>query len=85
MSDFKLHRDTRFAIDLKGIAVVNKEIGAHLFIDYPEAAVWSILLETSEKKKSIEMLRAILGKSTSETNLYIAKCIMKWKKLNILD
>jgi hypothetical protein len=83
LSQKKMKGDILYAIDLDGIAIVNKKSGTHAFIKYPEAAVWSVLIENHGMKKSNQLLQAILGKNKTETNRYIKRCLNKWKDLNI--
>ena len=84
MNNFKINNDIFFAIDLNGIAIVNKNNNTHLFIKYPEAAIWSVLIENYEMKKSKQMLQAILGKNKKDTNQDISQCLEKWKDLKLV-
>jgi hypothetical protein len=85
MNDFKVRNGIRFTHDLKGVAIIDQENGAHFFLEYPEAAVWSVLAEQYGTKKSIEMIGAILGYNATETRNYIAQSIRKWKDINIIS
>jgi hypothetical protein len=85
MHDFKLDKSVLFTIDLKGIAVVNKEKSTKLIIKYPEAAVWLVLIEKHSVEKAKQMLRAILSKSEFETGKYIRHCIKHWKQLGLIQ
>jgi len=81
---FELNSDIIYAIDVKGISVVYQKELTHIFIQYPEAAVWSVLIENYGKSKSIQMLKSILGKNQTDTERYIRQCIENWKQLNII-
>jgi hypothetical protein len=83
--NFKLRDHILFTIDYKSISVVNKNNGNHVIINYPDAAVWSILTENHNKEKTTLMLKSVLGKSKSDTMRYIGKCLRKWKELEILQ
>jgi hypothetical protein len=85
MNSFNLNSEILFATDLKGFAIVNQKNGSHLFIQYPEAAVWAVLVERLEMEKSRQMLQAILGKSEADTGRYINRCLKKWKRLNLIQ
>jgi hypothetical protein len=84
MCIFKLNTDILFATDLNGIAIINRNTGAHHFIMYPEAAVWSVFIENHNILKSNLMLQSILGKSEIDTKTYINECLQKWRTLDII-
>jgi len=84
MKKFNLNTGVLFTVDVKGIAVVNKVDNTHLFINYPEAAVWSVLVENKPGLKPVEMLGAILGKNRIETVEYIEQCLEFWRSLNLI-
>jgi hypothetical protein len=80
----KLRKNIISATDLNGISLVNKKDSTHLFIEYPEAAVWSILIKNQELKKSVKMLQAILDKNEDDTHIYICQCLKTWKESKII-
>jgi hypothetical protein len=84
MINLKLKQNICYAIDLKGIVVINKTNEINLFIKYPEAAVWSVLIGDNTGKAA-EMLMAILQTNKVETTSYIDQCLANWRKLNIID
>lgn len=84
MNSFKPNKNILFAIDTKGTSVVNKNDGTTLFIEYPEAAVWNILIEHDNTEKSLQMLMAILEKNKTETKKFISQCLKRWKSLKII-
>ena len=79
MNKFKLNKDIKFAIDLKGVAITDTKKNS-VFLEYPEAAVWLTLVNEYNKNKSLKMLEAILDMNKDETKKHINKCIDKWKK-----
>lgn len=83
MSNIKINKNILFTIDLTGVAIINKENDHHLFITYPEAAVFSVIIENSDINKSNLMLQAILDKNEPETSRFINQCLKKWKDINI--
>jgi hypothetical protein len=85
MFNFKIKPDVLFTIDLKGVAILNRLSGNHLFILYPEAAVWSVFIQNHDPSKSIEMLKAILTKSETETETFINNCLQNWRSSDIID
>jgi hypothetical protein len=84
MNIFKLREGTVYAFDLNGIAILNKKVQTHFLIGYPEAAIWSVLSGNYGRRKSVEMLKAILGKDEEATTAIIEQCITKWKSLNLI-
>jgi hypothetical protein len=84
MNSFKLNEETVYAFDQNGIAVLNKKSQTHFLIGYPEAAIWSVLSENYGSKKSVEMLKAILGKDEEETTSIIDRYTTEWKSLNLI-
>jgi hypothetical protein len=85
MIDFILKEDTVFAVEIGGIAVLNKTNKAQFFIAYPGAAVWSVLAKKNKAGKTLEMLMAILGKSEKETVIFVDQCILNWKAHQIIE
>lgn len=84
MNSFNLNSEILFVTDLHGIAIVNQKNGSHFFIQYPEAAVWAVLVERHEMEKSGQMLQAILSKSKVDTGLFVSRCLKKWRRLNLI-
>jgi hypothetical protein len=85
MTNFKMTPVVHFTIETNCIAIVNKINGTHEFIHYPEAAVWSVLIQNHETGKAARMLQAILEKDEPETNQYICLCLKKWKDQNFIQ
>jgi len=85
MNNLKINSDILFATDKNGVAVFNKNSGSHIFIKYPEAAVWSVLIENHGMVKSDRMLEAILCKRETDADQFINKCLAEWKHLNLIQ
>jgi hypothetical protein len=85
MKKFTVCNDIFFASDLKGIALVNKKSGFHFFIEYPEAAVWSVLAGGYNMKKTEIMLQAILNKNVTDTKSFIGRCLQNWRSADIIE
>ena len=85
MKNFKLRNDILYAVDTKRVSVVDRAGKIHLFIDYPEAAVWSVLINNYGIKKSARMISAVLGMDATDTAIFIRQCLKKWKQLHIID
>jgi hypothetical protein len=82
---FKLQEDAIYAVDTRGVAILYKKTNEHVFLTYPEAAVWCVLVEGNADKRSKQMLQAILGKPETKTDLYIHQCMEKWRQLNFIQ
>lgn len=85
MINFKIIEGTSWAIDLGGIAVINKYNQKHVFIPYPKAAVWSVLAENRRNQGVIKMLCAILGTESKETLLFLEACMNEWKEYKFIE
>jgi len=85
VKSFKLKRHILFVVDQKRIATVNKDTGANLIIEYPEAAVWSVMIENHNAVITRQMLMAVLHKSESETGKFMDHCLKKWKEADIIE
>jgi hypothetical protein len=83
--NFKLRNSILFAIDYKCISILNKDTGYHLTLNYPEAAVWAVLIENHKKIQTTLMLMSVLGKSKSDTISYIGECLIRWKDNQIIE
>lgn len=85
MENFKLKSHILFAVDQDRVVTVNKESGTILIIRYPEAAVWSVMIENHNAAKTKLMLMSVLHKSATETGNLIDQCLNKWKESGIID
>jgi hypothetical protein len=84
MQDFTLTPDTHYTIDLAGITVCQLPDNT-LFIGYPEAAVWLVLLEGHNKKKTLKMLSAILGYPEDKICDFVEECLQNWKRASFIE
>jgi hypothetical protein len=82
---FKLKSHILFTVDQQRIITVNTERGTSLIIEYPEAAVWSVMIEGHEPGKIMLMLMSVLHKSESETRSLIDQCLKKWRESGITE
>ena len=82
--NIKFNENVFYAIDTKGVAIINKEDSSHFFFTFPEAAVFSILVENNDIEKSNKMLQAVLDWKEPETSQYIDNIMSKWKGQNII-
>lgn len=85
MENFKLKRNILFTVDQQRIVLVNKEKCTSMIIEYPKAAIWSVMIENHNPAKAILMLMSVLHKSESETKELIDQCKKKWKESGIVE
>lgn len=85
MKNFRLKRNILFVVDQNRIATINKKTGSNLIIEYPEAAVWSVMVENHNASDTKLMLMAVLNKSEYETGKFIDQCLNKWKDADIIE
>jgi hypothetical protein len=84
MKKVEFNDELYYAIDSKGVAIINKNDKRSIFLEYPDAAIFCILLEHNRVSISRQMLQAILGKSRAETDQYLNNCLEKWKTQKII-
>jgi|OpeIllAssembly_1097287.scaffolds.fasta_scaffold121450_2 phage gp37-like protein len=82
--NIKFNDNISYAIDTIGVAIINKEDNRHFFLHYPDAAVFSVLVENNNVKKSKEILQAVLGKNKPETSRFVDDIIANWKDQKII-
>jgi len=85
VENFRLKSHILFTVDQGRIVTVNKESGTILIIEYPEAAVWSVMIENHNAAKTELMLMSILHKSATETGNFIDQCLNTWKESGIIN
>ncbi len=85
MKTFKLKGSTRYAIDLKGAAVINSRLNVFRFIEYPEAAIWLVLANGYHNEQATQMLVYILGISREEVIQAMDCHLREWKKLSLIE
>jgi hypothetical protein len=84
MEGFELNDGTLYTIDDKGVSVINKNREEGLFIQYPEAAVWLILVQEYNHQKSLKLLVAILNENEEYCVSLINKCLLLWREMGLL-
>jgi hypothetical protein len=85
MRHFIINQDILYAIDTIGIVIINTKDSSAAFLNYPEAAVWSVLIENKDFIKSTKMLQSILNQDLEKTKVYIDKCLNRWAELNLIQ
>ena len=82
---FKPKGEILFTVDQKRIVIVDRLRDTCLILGYPEAAVWSVMVENADRSKAQLMLKAILGKGEQETASLVEQCLATWKNSGILE
>ena len=82
---FKINNHILFTVDQQRVVVLNREKGTSLIIEYPEAAIWSVMIENHDRTRAKLMIMSILQKSESETGEMIDHCLKRWKESGILE
>jgi len=83
--NFKIKRHILFTVDQKQVIIINTKGKSHLIINYPEAAVWCVLIEKHITEKTTRMLMAVLMKNEADTTEFIGKCLKKWVESDIIE
>jgi hypothetical protein len=83
--NFKIRSHILFTVDQQCIVVVDNEKRTSLIIEYPEAALWSLMIENHDPVKARLMLMSILHKSESETEAFIDHWQKKWEESGIIE
>jgi hypothetical protein len=77
--EVKISPDIIWIIEAKGILVTNTKNSHGLFLRYPEAAVWSILVKYGISAKAINILSAICKTTEKRSAKLIENSINEWK------
>ena len=85
MKNFILKSHIIFTVDQQRIVIVNKEKGTSVILEYPEAALWSLMIENNDPVKVKLMLMSVLQKSESETGNLMDKWLKEWKESGIME
>jgi len=83
--NFKPGRNILFVVDYKCISIVNKDTGDHLTLNYPDAAIWAILIEKHNKLQTTQMLMSVLEKTPIDTISHIEECLKQWKEKDLIE
>jgi hypothetical protein len=75
---------TKWAVELDGILVINKESGATNFLKYPQAAIWDLLTREYSYEHIVDMVSAITSLQEDEVNTLIAACLAEWAQTGFL-
>jgi len=82
---FILRNDILFTVDRKQIVVADRSKGTSTIITYPDAAIWSVLIENHNRPEAILILQAIMNKSKAETLKMIDRCLATWRESGLIE
>lgn len=80
-----LNKNIIYTIDFKGIVVINKLLNKSILIEYPEAAVFQILINEKNREQSIKQIQAILNITKQESMHQIENCLKIWRSNYIIN
>ena len=80
MDSFKPYESLLFAVDLKGVGIVNPENGRSRFVEYPEAVVWLLYHEGHEGKDLVSMVSLITGETDEETERFVSRVLTELRR-----
>ena len=75
---------TRWAVETRGIALVNQETEATCFLKYPQAAIWDLIARNYPYTSIIRMLQAITSLQEAEVQAILLKSLDTWVKAGFL-
>ncbi len=84
MKQFQIHSDIKYAIDVKGVAIMHNG-GQSCFFEYPEAAIWLLLAKETEQQKSLKQIEAVLSGIVTNTGVFVRICIKSWREAGLIN
>ncbi len=75
---------TRWAVDIRGIALANQETGVTCFLKYPQAAIWDLIARNYPYAHIIRMLEAITLRQEAEVLAILRESLDTWVKNGFL-
>jgi hypothetical protein len=75
---------TRWAVDIRGIALVNQATGTTRFLKYPQAAIWDLIARNYPYAHTIRMLQAITTLQEAEVQAILRESLDTWVKNGFL-
>lgn len=74
-----------WVVEVKGILVIETDASMRIFLAYPEAAAWSILLKYGVSSPAIDILSAIINKPENTTKEFIEKSLFEWETTGLIS
>jgi hypothetical protein len=69
-----------WVVENQGILVINTDTSIVKLLDYPDAAVWSVILRYGFRPKAVEILSAIIDSTAKNTREKIENTLINWEK-----
>jgi hypothetical protein len=73
-----------WAVERKGIFLLDKQSGSFLHLDYPQAAVWDLINRSYSFHQTIRMLCAIACMHTAQARQLMMECLDAWTQAGFL-
>lgn len=82
MIEFNIKEQVTHAIDVKGVAIL-KNHREGTFIEYPEAAIWLLLMGEKNKNIALEQVKAVLF-DIDNPEEFVKNCLNNWREADLL-
>jgi hypothetical protein len=71
-------------VESNGIMILSGDSSRSLFLPYPDAAIWHIVLKYGVNRKSVDILSAVCNATAQKTEKRIERAICKWTELGLI-
>ena len=71
-------------VESNGIMILSGDSTRSLFLPYPDAAIWHIVLKYGVSRKSIDILSAVCKTTAQKTEKHIEKTLSRWTELGFI-
>ncbi len=78
MSQFRVARQVRWAVEATGVTLVNDATGAAVALGYPEAAIWDFVARGEALVSIVEKVAAIASLSRDAARMRIFEAVAEW-------
>lgn len=73
-----------WAVESKGVLLLDKNSGSVLHLDYPQAAVWDLINKSYSFDQTIRMICAIISMNTAQAKQLIVESLDVWTQAGFL-
>ena len=75
---------TKWAVDIRGILLMNEESGTVCLLLYPQAAIWDVISRGYSYAQTVRMVCAITSLQADEVEKLLVKSLEAWTRAGFL-
>lgn len=74
----RCHPAAAWAVEQRGVRVIRRDTGTSRHLDYPEAALWDLLIRRVPSSRLIAMMGTLTGEAPPAIRAWITRTVRQW-------